>query len=98
MNDVDSPRVEMAVRLITSSSGNGPNSIVQNLDQRDFTGSTENIPLRSASNRLDLNIEQDEIDETPDIDHSEDGDFPAAKLNYDPRAHAHHIHKTIKKF
>ena len=90
MNDVVIPRVEMAVRLITDSSGDGPNSIVQNSDRRDFTGDAENTPFRSASSRLDLNIKQDELDETRDIDKSEDGDFPATKLNYDRRAHAHH--------
>ena len=84
------PRVEMAVRLITGPSGNGPNSIVQNPDRRDFTGNTENTPLRSASSRLDLNFEQDEIDESPDIDKFDDGDFPATRLNYDRRAHIHH--------
>ena len=75
MNDVVIPRVEMAVSLITSSSGNGHNSIVQNPGRRDFAENTENTPLRSTSSRLDLNIEQDAIDETRDIDDSEDGDF-----------------------
>ena len=59
MNDVVIPRVEMAVKSITSSSGNGPNSIVQNPARRDFTGNTENTRLRSASSWSDLNIEQD---------------------------------------
>ena len=90
LNNVVISRVEMAVRSITGSSGNGPNSIVQNPDQRDFTGNTENTPLRLASSRLDLNIEKDEIDETRDLDNSEDGDFPETRLNYDRRAHAHH--------
>ena len=36
MNNVVIPRVEMAARSITGSSGNGPNSIVQNLDWREF--------------------------------------------------------------
>ena len=39
------PRVEMAVRSITKSSRRGPNSVVQNPDQRDFTGITEKTPL-----------------------------------------------------
>ena len=80
----------MAVRSMTSSSANGPNSIVQNPDRKDFTGNTENTPLRSASSRLDLNIDQDIIDETCDIDNSEDGGFAATRLNYDRRAHAQH--------
>ena len=90
MNDVVIARVNMAVKSITGSSGNGPNGKVQNPDRRDFTGNTENTLLRSASSWLKLNIEQDEIDETRDIDNSEDGDFPSTRLNYDRRAHAHH--------
>ena len=94
INYVVLPRVEMAVRSITGSSGNGPNStnsIVQHPDRRDFTRNTENTPLRSASSRLDLNIDQDIIDETRDIDNSEDGDFPATRLSYDQRAEAHYM-------
>ena len=53
MNDMLNPRVEMAVKLNTGSSGNGPNSIVQNSDGRVLTGNTENTPLKSASGRLD---------------------------------------------
>ena len=90
MNDVVIPRVEMAVRSITGSSGSGPNSIVQNPDRRYFKGNTENTPLRSASSRLDLNFDQDLLDETRVIDNSEGGDFPATTLNYDRRAQAHH--------
>ena len=74
------PRVEMAARLIRGSSKNGPNSLVQNLDRRDFTGNTENTPLRSASSRLGLSIEQDELDETHDVDDSEDGDLLATRV------------------
>ena len=90
MNDMVIPRVEMAVRSITGSSGNRPNSIGQNPDRRDFTGNTKTTPLRSTSSQLDLNIDQDIIDETRDIDNSEDGDFLATSLNYDRKAHAHH--------
>ena len=81
MNDVVTPQVEMVVRSITGSSGNGPNGLVQSLDLIGFTGNTKNTPLRSASSRFDLIIEQDGIVETRDIDNSEDGDFPATKLN-----------------
>ena len=83
------PRVEMPVRSITGSSGHGPNCVVQKPDRRDFTGSTENTPLMSASSRLDLNVDQDGIDETRDVENFEDGDFPALKHNYDRRAHTH---------
>ena len=70
MNKVAFPRIEMAVRLITGSLGNEPNSIIENPDRRVFTGDTKNTQLRPTSNRLDLNIEQDEIKKTPDIDTS----------------------------
>ena len=96
MNDVVIPRVEIAVRSITGSSGNGRNSIFQNTDQRDFTGKTENTPLRSASTRLDLNIYQDIKDGTRDIDNSEDGNFPATRLNYDRRAHTDYTSINVK--
>ena len=35
--------------------------------------------------------DQDVIDETRDIDNSEDGNFPATRLMYDRRAHAHYM-------
>ena len=92
MNNVVISRVEMTVRSITGSSGIDLSSRVQNPDQRDFKGNTETTPLRSASSRLDLNIEQGEIDEARDIDDSEDGEFPATRFNYDWRAYAHHNH------
>ena len=91
MNNVVIPRVELAVRSITSSSRNEPNSIVQNSNRRDFTGNTGNTPLRSASSRLDLNTEQDDLNETHDVDKSKEVDFPATRFIYDRRAHAHHI-------
>ena len=84
------PRVEMAVRSITGSSGHGPTSIVQNPGRRDFIGNTENTLLRSVSGRLDLNFDQDKIDDTRDIENFENGDFPALRPKYDPQAHAHH--------
>ena len=90
MNNMVIPRVDMVVRAITGSSGNGANSVVQNLDRRNVPGNTENTLLMSASSRLDLKIEQDRIDETRDIENFEDGDFPAVRPNYDRGAHVHH--------
>ena len=89
--DVVFARVEMAIKSITGSSGDGHNSIVLNLGQRDFTANTENTPLRSASIWLDLKIDQDIIGETRDIEDSEDGDFPATRLIFDRRAQALHM-------
>ena len=82
-------RVDMAVRSITGSSGKGPNNIAQNCHRTHFTRNTEDTPLRLFSTWLDLYINQNVIDETHDIDNSEDGNFPATKLNNDRRAHAH---------
>ena len=78
------------MRSITGSSGHGPTSTVQNTDRKHFIGNTENNPLKSASSRLDLNIDQDSIDETRDIENIEDGDFLELIRNYDRQAHAHH--------
>ena len=90
MEKVVIPRVEMAVRSITVSSGRGPSNVVQNPDRRDFTGHTENTPLMWASSRIDLNVDQDGNDETRNVENFENGDFPALRRNYDRRAYAHH--------
>ena len=55
LHDVVFPRVEMAVRLITGSSGNGGNRIVQNRDQEVFTGNAENTPLSPGFRPVSLN-------------------------------------------
>ena len=49
MDNVVIPRVEMAVGSITGLSGQGPSSVFQNPDQRQFTRNTENFLLMSAS-------------------------------------------------
>ena len=90
MDNVVIPRVEMAVRSTTGSSGHGATSTVQNPDRSDFIGKTENTPLKLASSRLDLIVDRDRIDENRDIENFEDGDFPALRPNYDRQAHAHH--------
>ena len=90
MDKVVIPRVEMAVKSITGSSGHGLNSEVQNPYQRDFSKNAGNTPLISASSRLDLNTNQDRNDETRNEENFEDGDFPALRPNHDRRSHAHH--------
>ena len=52
-------RAEMAVRPITGSSGHGPGSTIQNPNRSNFIGNTEIMPLKLASNRLILNIDQE---------------------------------------
>ena len=76
----------MIVESITGSSGNGPNSVVQNLDRREYWKHS----LMSPSSRLDSKIEQDKVDESRDIENFEDGEFPALRPNYDRRAHVHY--------
>ena len=63
---------------------------VQDHDRRDFTRNTGKTPLSSDSGRLDLRTERDKIDESRDIDYSEDGDIPATRPKFDWRAHASH--------
>ena len=56
------PRVEMAVKLITDSTGHGTKSEVQKPDRRDFTGNIRTTPLMAASSRLVLDNELDRND------------------------------------
>ena len=91
MDNVVKPQVELAVRSITESSGRGPSSMLQNRDQRDFTGNIVSTPLMSASSRVNLNIDQDRNDVTRKVENFEDGDFPALIPNKDRNAHAHLI-------
>ena len=44
----------------------------------------------SASSHLDLYIDQDRDDQTPNVENFEDGYFPALKPNYGLRVHTHH--------
>ena len=46
------PRVEMAVKSITGSTGHRMNNDVQNPDRRDLLGNIRNTPFMSASGRL----------------------------------------------
>ena len=83
------PRIELAVRSITGSSGHGTYSVVQNPDRREFTRNRKHS-AHAACSRLDLNIDQERIDKTRDIENFEDDDFPALRPYLDRRAHAHH--------
>ena len=58
------PSVETALKIITGSSGLGPNSIVQNPDYRDFWRNTEDTPPKLASRCNYLNISHNRNDET----------------------------------
>ena len=68
-------RVEMAIRSFTGSSGQGPSSVVQKPDRRDFTSKSENTPFISASSRLGLNVDQDRNDQTCNVVNFKDGDY-----------------------
>ena len=50
--------------------------MVQNPDQKDFSGNTEKTPLMLASSRVDLNIDKNRNDETRNVENFEDRDFP----------------------
>ena len=69
----------MAVRSNIGSSGRGPNSVVQNLDQKHFSGNMENTRLMTASILLDLNIDQDKKYKPLDVENFECGkdQFPS---------------------
>ena len=77
MHNVVTPLVELAVISITGSSGQGTNSAVRNPDRRISIGITENTPIKSAFSWLHLNIDQNTINKTPDIEIPEDVDFLA---------------------
>ena len=51
IDNVVIPRVEMAVKSITGSTGHGTNCEVQNPDRRYFFGNFRKAPLMSASTR-----------------------------------------------
>ena len=57
IDNLSQPRVEMAVRSITESSGRGQSSVVQNFDRRDLSGNKENGPLLTASRPVNLSID-----------------------------------------
>ena len=97
MDNMIIPRIEMAVRSIIRSSGQGPRSVVQHPDQTIFTGNTENTPLRSAYGRRDLNIGHDRNDETCNVQSLEVGELPVLRPNYDWRAHSHHSYVPIRR-
>ena len=84
MDNVVKSKVETTVRSPTEPSERGPNSMVENHDQRDFSETTENTLLMSASSRVGLNIDQDKNDEIRNNENFEDGDFPALRPHYDP--------------
>ena len=98
MDKILVPRVEITMRPITSLTGRGPYSDLQNPERRDFLRNASNTPLMSASCRLDLNTNQDKNDETRNEENFEDGDCPALGLNCDQRAYAHHKDQKLKFF
>ena len=86
-------RVEMAVKLITGSTGHATNSEVQHPDLNEFLGNIRNTPLMSSSSRLVLDNDLNVSDETHNEADFEDSDFPAIKHNYDRKEHANYNHK-----
>ena len=80
----------MVVRLIAGSSRLGKNSIVQNADQRDFSGNIENTPLLKAARRTGSNINKDSNAETRTSENLEYGIFLALRFDHNRQTHTHH--------
>ena len=57
--------------------------MIQNPDQRVFSGNTENTPFISISSGVDLKIDQDRNHETRNIENFEDDNFSSLRLRYD---------------
>ena len=79
MDSVYIPRIEVAVRSITGLLGHGPDVVVQNSEQRDFSWNMEGTPLTTAFYRTDSNVTHNRYDETRISENIEDGDVPALK-------------------
>ena len=90
ISNVIMPGVERAVRLITELSGRKHNSVLQDRDQRDFSGNSKNAPVFSASSRVDFNIDPNKNDETGNVENFEEGDISGLKTSFDRQAHARH--------
>ena len=50
-------RVGLAVRSVNPSSRRGPDSVVNDTERKDFSGSLGEVPLMTASSRQNLNTE-----------------------------------------
>ena len=87
MDNVVIPREEIAVILITWSPGRGPNSLVPNFDQRDFSWIMKKSALMTASSLTDLNVNQDRNLEARNSANVEDGDSPGLRFIYDRQTH-----------
>ena len=83
MDSVVLPRIGKAVRSVTGSLGQGPNSEVQNIDNRDFSGNMEGTTLIRVSRRTGLNINHNGYYETQNSVNIEDGFFSVLKSSYD---------------
>ena len=83
---------KIAERSFIGPSGYRPNSVVQNLDRRDFAGDRENAPLMAVSNRADLNIDRDRNDEFRNVENFEECDFPALRHKHDRQTHPYHTY------
>ena len=73
--------------------------MIQNPDQWDFSGNTENTPSISISSGVDLKIDQDRNHETRNIENFEDDNISPLTLRYDRQLPTHHnfirnIYKT----
>ena len=72
---------ELVITANSTSSGRGPNSVVQNPNETDFSGNAKDMPLMMSSSPADLNVNETTIEE---------GSFPALRSNFDRNA-SHHF-------
>ena len=91
MDNVIFAPVDLAMRSISGSSGQGTNSVLRKEDIRDAIGNTENTGLKLAFSQLYLNIDQERINKTRGIESSEDDDFMVLKAKNDQQAYVHHM-------
>ena len=73
------PRIEMALSSITGLSWHQTNGVVQNSDQRVFSGNIEDNPFMTASGRKGVDVNHSKNDETRNKEAIGDGDFPTSR-------------------
>ena len=78
MDSVVVPNFRKAARSITESSRRGSKSVVQNPENKVFSGNMEDTPLMRASSCTDLIINYNRNDETQNSENVGDGNFPGS--------------------
>ena len=90
-------RMELAMRSVGFSSVPNLSIEVLDVDQRDFSGDTNNQQM-TASSRFNSNTNLNGIDETHGNIIVEDNDLPVGERSTDREAHAHHNPGSVSVF